>query len=125
MTFRFLQRLSEFLQQLSDFPQRLFAFRENQENLFMARSIRKIAIRASYFLPLAPRASQFLLNNTYVSPNNTKHGSPLMTDIIWHRREYLRIHQGIPVEWIHAPVTQSQERVSYIHEKGIDFIPDN
>ncbi len=55
--FRFLQRLSDFLQWLSNFSQRLSAFREIQENLFMARSIRKIPIQASYFLPLAPRAS--------------------------------------------------------------------
>ncbi len=48
---------SEFLQRLSNFPQRLSAFREIQENLFMVRSIRNFAIRASYFLPLAPRAS--------------------------------------------------------------------
>ncbi len=53
----FLQRLSKFLQRLSSFPQRLSAFREIQENLFMARSIQKIAIRASYFSSLAPRAS--------------------------------------------------------------------
>ncbi len=69
MAFCFLQRHSKFLQRLSDFPQRLSAFREIQENLFMARSIQKIAIRASYFLPLAPWASWLPLNNTYVSPN--------------------------------------------------------
>ena len=62
--FRFLQRLSafswrlsdfsngypissEFLERLSDFPHRLSAFREIRENLIMARSIRKFAIRAS------------------------------------------------------------------------------
>ena len=45
-----------FLQRLSNFPQWLSTFREIRENLFMARSIRKIAIRASYFLPLAPQA---------------------------------------------------------------------
>jgi hypothetical protein len=49
--------ISNFIQRLSDFPQRLSTFREIRENLFMARSIQKIAIRASYFLPLAPRAS--------------------------------------------------------------------
>jgi hypothetical protein len=38
-----------FLQRLSDFPQRLSTFQEIQENLSMAASIRKIAIRASYF----------------------------------------------------------------------------
>jgi hypothetical protein len=38
-----------FLQWLSDFPQRLSTFREIQENLSIAASIRKIAIRASYF----------------------------------------------------------------------------
>ncbi len=38
-----------FLQRLSDFPQRLSTFREIWENLSMAASIRKIAIRASYF----------------------------------------------------------------------------
>jgi hypothetical protein len=57
MAFRFLQWLSEFLQWLSEFPQRLSTFQEIQENLFMARSIQKIAIRALYFLPLAPQAS--------------------------------------------------------------------
>jgi hypothetical protein len=57
MAFRFLQQLSEFLQQLSNFPQWLSTFQEIQENLFMARSTQKIAIRALYFLPLAPRAS--------------------------------------------------------------------
>jgi hypothetical protein len=56
MAFRFLQRLSDFLQQLSDFPQLLSTFQEIQENLFMARSIGKIAIQALYFSPLAPRA---------------------------------------------------------------------
>jgi hypothetical protein len=40
----FLQRLSNFPQRLSNFPQQLFAFREIQENLFMARSIQKITI---------------------------------------------------------------------------------
>jgi hypothetical protein len=57
MAFRFLQWLSKFLQWLSGFPQRLSTFQEIGENLFMARSIQKIAIRALYFLPLAPRAS--------------------------------------------------------------------
>jgi hypothetical protein len=38
-----------FYQQLSDFPQRLSTFQEIRENLFMAASIQKIAIRASYF----------------------------------------------------------------------------
>ncbi len=38
-----------FLQRLSDFPQRLSTFWEIRENLYMAASIRKIAIRASYF----------------------------------------------------------------------------
>ncbi len=56
MAFRFLQRLSDFLQWLSNFPQWLSAFQEIQENLIMARSIQKIAIQASYFLPLAPQA---------------------------------------------------------------------
>jgi hypothetical protein len=56
MAFRFYQWLSEFLQRLSDFSQWLSAFQEIQENLFMARSIQKIAIRALYFLPLAPQA---------------------------------------------------------------------
>ncbi len=37
-----------FLQRLSDFPQRLSTFQEIQENLSMAASIQKIAIRASY-----------------------------------------------------------------------------
>jgi hypothetical protein len=54
--FRFLQRLSNFPQWLSNFPQRLSSFQEIQENLFTAASIQKITIRASYFLPLAPRA---------------------------------------------------------------------
>jgi hypothetical protein len=45
-----------FLQQLSDFPQRFSASQEIQENLFTAASMQKIAIRASYFPPLAPRA---------------------------------------------------------------------
>ncbi len=40
---------SRFLQRLSDFPQRLSTFHEIRENLSMAASIRKIAIRASYF----------------------------------------------------------------------------
>jgi hypothetical protein len=57
MAFRFLQWLSDFLQWLSDFPQWLSTFQEIQENLFMARSIQKITIRALYFSPLAPRAS--------------------------------------------------------------------
>jgi hypothetical protein len=57
MVFRFPQRLSDFPQRLSDFPQRLFSFREIRENQFMAASIQKITIRASYFLPLAPGAS--------------------------------------------------------------------
>jgi hypothetical protein len=70
MAFRFLQWLSKFLQWLSNFPQRLSAFQEIRENLFMARSIRKITIRASYFLPLAPQDSRLPLNNTNVSPNN-------------------------------------------------------
>ncbi len=65
----FLQWLSKFLQRLSYFPQRLSTFQEITENLFMERSIWMIAIWASYFLPLAPQASQFPLNNTYVSPN--------------------------------------------------------
>ncbi len=56
MAFRFLQWLSDFRQRLSNFPQRLSTFQEIQENLFMAKSIQKIAIRASYFLPLAPQA---------------------------------------------------------------------
>jgi hypothetical protein len=60
--FDFLQRLSDFfngillsstafrfLQRLSNFPQRLSTFREIRENLSMAASIQKIAIRASYF----------------------------------------------------------------------------
>jgi hypothetical protein len=60
--FQFLQRLSaffngfplssmafRFLQRLSDFPQWLSTFRETRENLSMAASIQKIAIRASYF----------------------------------------------------------------------------
>jgi hypothetical protein len=47
--FRFLRQLSNFPQRLSDFPQRLFTFQEIQENLSMAASIQKIAIRASYF----------------------------------------------------------------------------
>ncbi len=64
--FRFLQWLSKFLQRLSDFPQWLSAFREIRENLFMARSIQKIAIRASYLSPLAPRALWLSINNTYV-----------------------------------------------------------
>jgi hypothetical protein len=38
-----------FLQRLSNFPQRLSTFQEIRENLSMAASIRKIAIRASYF----------------------------------------------------------------------------
>jgi hypothetical protein len=38
-----------FLQRLFDFPQRLSTFREIRENLSMVASIRKIAIRASYF----------------------------------------------------------------------------
>jgi hypothetical protein len=54
MAFRFLQQLSDFLQQLSDFLQWLSTFQEIKENLFMARSIQKIAIPALYFLPLAP-----------------------------------------------------------------------
>jgi hypothetical protein len=73
----FLQRLSVFLngfplsstafwfsstafhfpQRLSDFPQRLSTFQEIQENLSTVASIQKIATRASYFPPLAPRAS--------------------------------------------------------------------
>jgi hypothetical protein len=56
MAFCFLQWLSNFPQRLSDFPQRLSSFREIRENLFTAASIRKITIRALYFLPLAPRA---------------------------------------------------------------------
>jgi hypothetical protein len=46
----------QFLQRLSNFPQRFSAFQEIRENLFTAASIQKIAIRALYFLPLAPRA---------------------------------------------------------------------
>jgi hypothetical protein len=55
--FDFLQQLSaffngfllsstafRFLQRLSDFPQQLSAFREIQENLFLAASIQKITI---------------------------------------------------------------------------------
>jgi hypothetical protein len=38
-----------FLQRISDFPQWLSTFREIREILSMAASIRKIAIRASYF----------------------------------------------------------------------------
>jgi hypothetical protein len=38
-----------FLQWLSNFPQRLSTFQEIRENLSMAASIQKIAIRASYF----------------------------------------------------------------------------
>jgi hypothetical protein len=45
-----------FLQWLSNFPQRCSAFQEIQENLFTAASIRKMAIRALYFPPLAPQA---------------------------------------------------------------------
>jgi hypothetical protein len=41
---RFLQRLSDFPQWLSDLPQWLSTFQEIQENLFTARSIRKINI---------------------------------------------------------------------------------
>jgi hypothetical protein len=55
--FRFLQWLSDFPQWLSDFPQQFFSFREIRENLFTVASIRKITIKASYFLPLAPQAS--------------------------------------------------------------------
>jgi hypothetical protein len=55
--FQFLQWLSDFPQRLSDFPQWLSSFQEIGENLFMAAKIQKITIRASYFLPLAPRAS--------------------------------------------------------------------
>ncbi len=68
---RFLQRLSKFLQRLSDFPQRLSAFQEVRENLFMARSIQKIAIRALYFSPLAPQALWLPINNTYVITQHT------------------------------------------------------
>jgi hypothetical protein len=50
MAFRFPQRLS-------DFPQQLSTFQEIQENLSTVASIQKIAIQASYFPPLAPRAS--------------------------------------------------------------------
>jgi hypothetical protein len=70
--FRFLQQLSAFfngfplsptafqiLQRLSDFPQRLSAFQEIRENLFMARSIRKIAIRALYFHHLLPELCDY------------------------------------------------------------------
>ncbi len=39
-----------FLQRLSNFPQWLSTFREIRENLSMAARIRKITIRASYFL---------------------------------------------------------------------------
>jgi hypothetical protein len=76
MAFCFPQRLSAFLngfpiflngfllssmdfcipQRLSVFPQWLSTFREIRENLFSAASIRKIAIQALYFPPLAPRA---------------------------------------------------------------------
>jgi hypothetical protein len=62
MAFCFLQRLSaffngfplssmafQFLQRLSNFPQWLSTFQEIWENLSMAASIRKIAIRASHF----------------------------------------------------------------------------
>jgi hypothetical protein len=56
MAFRFLQWLSGFPQQLSNFPQWLSSFQEIQENLFTVASIRKVIIRALYFLPLAPRA---------------------------------------------------------------------
>ncbi len=42
--FRFLQRLSNFPHTKFDFLQRLSAFREIQENLFMAASIQKITI---------------------------------------------------------------------------------
>ncbi len=38
-----------FLQWLSNFPQQLSTFQEIRENLSMVASIRKIAIRASYF----------------------------------------------------------------------------
>ncbi len=41
------------------FPQRLSAFQEIRENLFMARSIQKIAIRASYFY--ATRSPSFVI----------------------------------------------------------------
>jgi hypothetical protein len=54
--FRFLQRISDFPQRLSDFPQWLSSFQEIHENLFTMASIRKITIRASYFLPLATQA---------------------------------------------------------------------
>jgi hypothetical protein len=40
----------------SNFPQWLSTFREIQENLSTAAIIQKIAIQASYFPPLAPRA---------------------------------------------------------------------
>jgi hypothetical protein len=42
-----------FPQRLSDFPQWLSTFQEIQENLSTVASIHKIAIRASYSLPLA------------------------------------------------------------------------
>ncbi len=71
MALCFLQRLSEFLQRLSNFAQQLSAFREIRENLFMARSIQKIAIWAWYFLPLAPQASWLPINNTYVITQHT------------------------------------------------------
>jgi hypothetical protein len=45
-----------FPQRLSKIPQRLSTFQEIRENLSMAASIQKIAIRASYFPPLAPQA---------------------------------------------------------------------
>ncbi len=46
-----------FSQRLSDFPQQLSTFQEIQENLSTVASIQKIAIWASYSLPLAPWAS--------------------------------------------------------------------
>jgi hypothetical protein len=76
LAFYFLQRLSTFFNgfltffngfllspmafQFSptafQFSSMAFHFPRNLRNLFMARSIQKIAVRASYFLPLAPRA---------------------------------------------------------------------
>jgi hypothetical protein len=58
----FSQRLSAFFSgfplssMASNFPQLLSTFREIRENLSTAASIQKIAIRASYFPPLAPQA---------------------------------------------------------------------
>jgi hypothetical protein len=41
------------------FSSTAFSFQEIQENLFMARSMQKIAIQALYFLPLAPELCNF------------------------------------------------------------------